>query len=123
MACWKRCIAKVHRWSVVVYVAHKNRDKRQNNSGIYTQNNMIKVQIIHETKNDNWMGLIEGESDIIQILEDGMVDADQIVAISQLFENTQLYMQGGHIILIEENYYTFVVKWMQSTQTTTSKAK
>lgn len=84
---------------------------------------MIKVQIIHETKNDNWMGLIEGESDIIQILEDGMVDAQQIVAISQLFENTQLYMRGGHIILIEENYYTFVLKWMQSTQHTTNKAK
>ncbi len=84
---------------------------------------MIKVQIIHETKNDNWMGLIEGESDIIEILEDGMVDEHQIVAISQLFENTQLYMRGGHIILIEENYYTFVVKWMQSTQTTTNKAR
>jgi hypothetical protein len=67
---------------------------------------MIKVQIIHETKNDNWMGLIEGESDIIQILEDGMVDAQQIVAISQLYENTQLYMRGGHIILIEENFCT-----------------
>ena len=30
-------------------------------------------------------------------------------------------MTGGHIIVIEESYYTFVRKWMQLTQITTSK--
>ena len=30
-------------------------------------------------------------------------------------------MTGGHIIVIEESYYTFVRQWMQLTQPTTNR--
>lgn len=82
---------------------------------------MIKVQIIHEQRNDSWLESVGIEPEIVQILEDGIVNEKDIVAISAYYENTQLFMQGGHILMIEENYYTFVTKWMQLTQTTTSK--
>lgn len=82
---------------------------------------MIKVQIIHEQRNDSWLESVGIEPEIVQILEDGIVNEKDIVAISAYYENTQLFMQGGHILMIEENYYTFVTKWMQLTQPTTSK--
>lgn len=82
---------------------------------------MIKVQIIHEQRNDSWLESVGIEPEIVQILEDGVVNSKDIVAVSAYFENTQLFMQGGHILLIEENYYTFVKKWIQSTQTTTNR--
>lgn len=82
---------------------------------------MIKVQIIHEQRNDSWLESVGIEPEIVQILEDGIVNERDIVAISAYYENTQLFMQGGHILMIEENYYTFVTKWMQLTQPTTSK--
>ncbi len=49
------------------------------------------------------------------------VNEQHIVAACAFFENTQLFMTGGHIIVIEESYYTFVRQWMQLTQHTTSK--
>ena len=82
---------------------------------------MIKVQIIHEQRNDSWLESVGIEPEIVQILEDGIVNEKDIVAISAYYENTQLFMQGGHILMIEENYYTFVTKWMQLTQPTTNK--
>lgn len=82
---------------------------------------MIKVQIVLEQRNDSWLESVGIEPEIIQILEDGFVNEQHIVGASALFENTQLFMTGGHIIVIEENYYTFVRKWMQLTQPTTSK--
>ena len=82
---------------------------------------MIKVQIIHEQRNDSWLESVGIEPEIVQILEDGVINEKDIVAISAYYENTQLFMQGGHILMIEENYYTFVSKWMQLTQPTTSK--
>ena len=82
---------------------------------------MIKVQIIHEQRNDSWLESVGIEPEIVQILEDGVINEKDIVAISVYYENTQLFMQGGHILMIEENYYTFVTKWMQLTQPTTSK--
>jgi len=82
---------------------------------------MMKVQIIMEQRNDSWLESVGIEPEIVQILEDGFVNEQHIVAASALFENTQLYMTGGHIIVIEESYYTFVRKWMQLTQPTTSK--
>ena len=81
----------------------------------------MKVQIILEQRNDSWLESVGIEPEIVQILEDGFVNEQHIVAASALFENTQLFLQGGHILLIEENYYTFVTKWMQLTQHTTSK--
>ena len=82
---------------------------------------MIKVQIIHEQRNDSWLESVGIEPEIVQILEDGIVNEKDIVAISAYYENTQLFMQGGHILMIEENYYTFVTKWMQLTQPTINK--
>lgn len=82
---------------------------------------MIKVQIIHEQRNDSWLESVGIEPEIVQILEDGVINEKDIVAISAYYENTQLFMQGGHILMIEENYYTFVTKWMQLTQPTTNR--
>ena len=82
---------------------------------------MIKVQIIHEQRNDSWLESVGIEPEIVQILEDGVINEKDIVAISAYYENTQLFMQGGHILMIEEDYYTFVTKWMQLTQPTTNK--
>lgn len=82
---------------------------------------MMKVQIILEQRNDSWLESVGLEPEIVQILEDGFVNEQHIVAASAYYENTQLFMQGGHILLIEDNYYTFVSKWMQLTQPTTSK--
>lgn len=84
---------------------------------------MIKVQIINEQRNDSWLESVGLEPEIVQILEDGLIDERHIVAASALYESTQLFMTGGHIILIDENYTTFTRKWIQSTQNTTSKAK
>jgi hypothetical protein len=82
---------------------------------------MIKVQIILEQKNDSWLESVGIEPEIIQILEDGFINEQHVVGACAFFENTQLFMTGGHIIVIEENYYTFVRKWMQLTQPTISK--
>ena len=82
---------------------------------------MIKVQIIHEQRNDSWLESVGIEPEIVQILEDVVINEKDIVAISAYYENTQLCMLGGHILMIEENYYTFVTKWMQLTQPTTNK--
>ena len=82
---------------------------------------MIKVQIILEQKNDSWLESVGIEPEIVQILEDGFINEQHIVGACAFFENTQLFMAGGHIIVIEESYYTFVMKWMQLTQPTTAK--
>lgn len=82
---------------------------------------MIKVQIIHEQKNESWLESVGVEPEVVQILEDGVINEKDIVAISAFYENTQLFLQGGHILMIEENYYSFVRKWMQLTQPTTNR--
>ena len=82
---------------------------------------MMKVQIILEQKNDSWLESVGIEPEIVQILEDGFVNEQHIVAACAFFENTQLFMTGGHIIVIEESYYIFVRQWMQLTQPTTSR--
>ena len=82
---------------------------------------ILKVQIVHETKNDNWMGLIEGESDIVEIVEDGAIDSAQIVGVSAYHEYCIVYMLGGHSFILEEEYDIFVKRWMRSSQNTISK--
>ena len=82
---------------------------------------ILKVQIVHEQKNENWMGLIEGESDIVEIVEDGAIDSAQIVGVSAYHEYCIVYLLGGHSFILEEEYDIFVKKWMRSTQNTTSK--
>lgn len=82
---------------------------------------MMKVQIIHEQRNESWLESVGVEPEIVQILEDGFVDEKHIVAASALYEATQLYLTGGHILLIDDNYITFARKWMQLTQSTTNK--
>jgi hypothetical protein len=82
---------------------------------------ILKVQIVHEQKNENWMGLIEGESDIVEIVEDGAIDSAQIVGVSAYHEYCIVYLLGGHSFILEEEYDIFVKKWMRSTQNTISK--
>ena len=82
---------------------------------------ILKVQIVHEQKNENWMGLIEGESDIVEIVEDGAIDSAQIVGVSAYHEYCIVYLLGGHSFILEEEYDIFVKKWMRSTLNTTSK--
>ena len=82
---------------------------------------ILKVQIVHEQKNDNWMGLIEGESDIVEIVEDGAIDSAQIVGVSAYHEYCIVYMVGGHSFILEEEYDIFAQRWMRSTLNTTSK--
>jgi hypothetical protein len=82
---------------------------------------ILKVQIVHEQKNDNWMGLIEGESDIVEIVEDGAIDSAQIVAVSAYHEYCIVYMLGGHSFILEEEYDIFVKRWIKSTHNTINK--
>lgn len=82
---------------------------------------ILKVQIVHEQKNDNWMGLIEGESDIVEIVEDGAIDSTQIVGVSAYHEYCIVYMVGGHSFILEEEYDIFAQRWMRSTLNTTNK--
>ena len=82
---------------------------------------LLKVQIVHEQKNDNWMGLIEGESDIVEIVEDGAIDSAQIVGVSSYHEYCIVYLLGGHSFILEEEYDIFVKRWMQSTRNTINK--
>ena len=82
---------------------------------------LLKVQIVHEQKNDNWMGLIEGESDIVEIVEDGAIDSAQIVGVSVYHEYCIVYLLGGHSFILEEEYDIFVKRWMQSTRNTINK--
>jgi hypothetical protein len=82
---------------------------------------ILKVQIVHEQKNDNWMGLIEGESDIVEIVEDGAIDSAQIVGVSAYHEYCIVYMLGGHSFILEEEYDLFVKKWIKSTHNTIVK--
>ena len=82
---------------------------------------ILKVQIVHEQMNENWMGLIEGESDIVEIVEDGAIDSAQIVGVSAYHEYCIVYMVGGHSFILEEEYDIFAQRWMRSTLNTTSK--
>jgi len=82
---------------------------------------ILKVQIVHEQKNDNWMGLIEGESDIVEIVEDGAIDSAQIVGVGAYHEYCIVYMLGGHSFILEEDYDIVVKRWMQSTRNTINK--
>ncbi len=82
---------------------------------------ILKVQIVHEQKNDNWMGLIEGESDIVEIVEDGAIDSAQIVAVSSYNEYCIVYMLGGHSFILEEEYDIFVKRWIKLTHNTINK--
>jgi hypothetical protein len=82
---------------------------------------ILKVQIVHEQKNENWMGLIEGESDIVEIVEDGAIDSTQIVGVSAYHEYCIVYMVGGHSFILEEEYDIFAQRWMRSTLNTTNK--
>ena len=82
---------------------------------------ILKVQIVHEQKNENWMGLIEGESDIVEIVEDGAIDSAQIVGVSAYHEYCIVYMVGGHSFILEEEYDIFAQRWMRSTLNTTNK--
>ena len=82
---------------------------------------ILKVQIVHEQKNENWMGLIEGESDIVEIVEDGAIDSAQIVGASAYHEHCIVYMVGGHSFILEEEYQIFVQRWTKSTQHTINR--
>ena len=81
---------------------------------------ILKVQIVHEQKND-WMGLVEGEADIIEIVEDGAIDSAQIVGVSAYHEHCIVYMVGGHSFILEEEYDIFVKRWTKSTQNIIAK--
>jgi hypothetical protein len=67
------------------------------------------------------MGLIEGESDIVEIVEDGAIDSAQIVGVSSYHEYCIVYLLGGHSFILEEEYDIFVKRWMQSTRNTINK--
>jgi hypothetical protein len=67
------------------------------------------------------MGLVEGEADIIEIVEDGAIDSAQIVGVSAYHEYCIVYMLGGHSFILEEEYDIFVKRWMRSTQNTINK--
>lgn len=81
---------------------------------------ILKVQIVHEQKND-WMGLVEGEADVIEFVEDGAIDTAHIVGASAYHEHCIVYMVGGHSFILEEEYPTFVARWTKSTQNIISK--
>jgi len=35
----------------------------------------------------------------------------QVVAISAYHEHTQIFLNGGHSLIIDEDFYTFATRW------------
>ena len=55
---------------------------------------------------------LDMDADVIEILEDGYLDLDNVIGASQNYELTQVYCTGGHTFLIdlpiEEFYYLWI---------------
>jgi len=72
---------------------------------------IIDVLIVHEERNDNAFLEMGVDPEIIEYLEEGLIDLRQVVAISAYHEHTQLFLTGGHSLIIDEDFYTFASRW------------
>ena len=49
----------------------------------------------------------------IEIEERGVLDLAEVVAASEFYELTQIYLRGGHIFFISLSFDEFKYLWMQ----------
>ena len=55
---------------------------------------------------------IEIEAEV-EIEERGVLDLSEVVAASEFYELTQIYLRGGHIFFISLSFDEFKYLWMQ----------
>lgn len=75
---------------------------------------IVSVNVIHEERNQEGFQEIGIEPEIIQYIEEGFLDLKQVVAMCAYHENTQVFLQGGHSLIIEEELYKFVALWKKT---------
>ena len=54
---------------------------------------------------------LEMDADKVEILEDGYIDTEQIIAIAGSMGFTQIYTKGGHVFEIEMDTEEFNALW------------
>jgi len=75
---------------------------------------IIRVDIVHEERNQEGFQELGIEPEIIEYVEEGFIDTDQLVAISAYHEHTQLFLRGAHSLIIEEDFDTFATRWKKT---------
>ena len=73
-----------------------------------------KYNFIYETENeaDEIAKLLEDQPDLIEFEEEGYLDLDSVVAASTHYESTQVYLLGGHSIIVGVSLEEFMVDWV-----------
>ena len=70
-----------------------------------------KVQFVYAEKQDSIYKEVGLGADIVEVLEDGYIDLDQVIGCSQFYEHTIVYMKGCHSFTIDMDYINFVAIW------------
>ncbi len=73
-----------------------------------------KYNFIYESENeaDEISKLLEDQPDLIEFEEEGYLDLDSVVAASTHYESTQVYLLGGHTIIVGIPLEEFMVDWV-----------
>ena len=56
---------------------------------------------------------LNADADIVEIVEDAVIDLREVSAANKHYEMTQLYMKGGHVLLITMEFDYFCALWKQ----------
>jgi hypothetical protein len=73
-----------------------------------------KYIFIYEYDNeaDELSKLIKNQPDAIEYEEEGYIDLDSVVGVSNNFELLQVYLKGGHTVTLDEDLNTFLSDWV-----------
>ena len=73
---------------------------------------LLKVEVVHQEKQDSIYNEVGLGADICEYLEDGYIDLDEVVGAIANYDYTNVVIKGGLMILISTDINIFVSKWI-----------
>jgi hypothetical protein len=65
----------------------------------------------HDNEADEISKLLNDQPDLIEYEEEGYLDLDSVVAATSQFDMTQVYLLGGHNLVIDTPLIKFMEDW------------
>jgi hypothetical protein len=72
---------------------------------------IAQVTFIYSEQQDSIYKEVGLGADIVEVLEDGYINLDDVSACSAFYGNTIIFLKGGHSFTIDMNFNNFVSIW------------
>jgi hypothetical protein len=73
---------------------------------------ILKVEIVHQEQQDSIYKEVGLGADIVEVLEDGYINLDDVSGAIANYDYTNVLFKGGQMLLITMDINRFVAEWI-----------